>query len=135
MALRPATAKWFELLIARDEFEAALQSLAATGAVELQARSDTTAATLLPKLRAAVDEYRRLAQRYGEYWPPPAVAAAQGAREPEEIPDAALKQLRSWAIDADPVIDRLQKLTHERAELELLEPLLSATDSDLPDLH
>jgi V/A-type H+-transporting ATPase subunit I len=135
MSLRPTTAKWFELLIARDELGEALQSLAATGAVELQAHSDTSAATLLPMLRTALDEYKRLGQRYGEFWPPPAGAPAQRAREPEEIPAAALKQLKSWAIDADPVVDRLQQLAHERAELKLLEPLLSATDGDLPDLH
>ncbi|MFI4896187.1 MAG: hypothetical protein ACHP9W_07685, partial [Steroidobacterales bacterium] len=70
MALRPATARWFELLIARDELGVALQRLAATGEVELQAHSDTSAATLLPVLRAAVDEYKRLAQRYAEFWPP-----------------------------------------------------------------
>ncbi len=135
MALRPATAKWFELLIARDELEWALHSLAATGTVELQARSDTSATALLPMLRTAVDEYKHLAQRYGEFWPPAAVAVPQGAREPEEIPAAARRQLRSWAIDADPVIDRLQMLERERAELELLQPLLSATDTDLPNLH
>jgi V/A-type H+-transporting ATPase subunit I len=135
MALRPAPAKWFELLISRDELGAALQSLAATGAVELQARSDTSAATLMPVLRAAVDEYKRLAQRYGEWWPPPAVAPPQGARAPEDIAAAALKQLRSWAAEADPVIGHLQILEHERSELELLEPLLSATHAELPDLR
>jgi V/A-type H+-transporting ATPase subunit I len=135
MALRPAAAKWFELLIARDELGEALQSLAATEAVELEAHSDTSAATLLPLLRAALDEYKRLGQRYGEFWPPAAGAPVQGAREPEAIPAAALGQLKAWAADADPIIERLQQLTQERAALELLEPLLSAADSDLPDLH
>jgi hypothetical protein len=86
-------------------------------------------------LRAAVDEYRRLAQRYAAWWPPPTIVAAQGARAPEDIAAAALKQLRSWAADADPVIGRLQILEHERAELELLEPLLTAARAELPDLH
>jgi V/A-type H+-transporting ATPase subunit I len=135
MGLRPTPAKWFELLISRDELGVALQSLAATGAVELQAHSDTTAATLLPVLRAAVDEYRRLAERYAAWWPPPTSVAAQGVRAPEDIAAAALKQLHSWAADADPVIGRLQILEHERAELELLGPLLSAARADLPDLH
>ena len=70
MALRPVAAKWFELLIARNELGAALQNLSATGAVELQAHSETSATTLLPGLRAAVDEYKRLTQRYREFWPP-----------------------------------------------------------------
>jgi V/A-type H+-transporting ATPase subunit I len=135
MALRPATARWFELLIARDELTAALQCLAATGAVELQAHSDTSAAALLPALRVAVDEFKRLAQRYGEYWPQAFNATVQGAREPEEIPTAALTQLRAWAAGADPLIERLQKLAHERSELQLLERLLATPHSALPDLH
>jgi V/A-type H+-transporting ATPase subunit I len=135
MALRPASAKWFELLIARDELGEALRRLAATGAVELQAHSDTSAMGLLPALRAAVDEYKRLAQRYREFWPPAAGVGAQRSREPEEIPAAALRQLRSWAADADPVIGRLQALAHERAALTALIPLLSATNGDLPNLR
>ena len=134
MALRPAMAKWFELLIARDELTAALECLADTGAVELQTHSDTSAAVLLPALRAALDEYKRLARRYGEYWPQPARELAQRAREPEEIAAAALRQLRSWAADADPLIDRLQKLAHERTELQLLQRMLSQPGGELPDL-
>ena len=135
MALRPTTAKWFELILARDELAVALQCLAATCEVELQAHSDMSAATLLPALRAAVDEYKRLAQRYAQFWPQASSAADQRARAPEEIPTAALKQLRSWAADADPIIDRLQKLARERAELQLAQALLSEQGSGLPDLH
>lgn len=135
MALRPEAAKWFELMLARDELAVALQCLAVSGEVELQAHSDPSAATLLPALRASVDEYKRLAQRYAQFWPPPSRGATQRAREPEQIPAAALKQLRSWAADADSIIDRLQKLTRERAELQLLEELLSESGSELPDLH
>ncbi len=134
MALRPVAAKWFELLIARNELGAALQNLSATGAVELQAHSDASAATLLPVLRAAVDEYKRLTQQYLEFWPAAEGATSQDAREPEDIPAAALKQLRSWALEADPVIDSLQRLAQESTELERLQPLLLATDSVLPDL-
>jgi len=135
MALRPVTARWFELLIARNELNAALQILAATGAVELQAHSNASAAPLLPVLRTAVDEYKRLAQRYREFWPPADGVAAQCTREPEEIPAAALRQLRAWAAEADPVIDRLQMLAQERAELERLQPLLAVTAGVLPNLH
>jgi len=133
MALRPAMAKWFEVLIPRDELTSALQCLADTGEVELQAHSDTSAAALLPALRAAVDEYKRLSRRYGEYWPQASRALAQGAREPEEIASVALRQLRSWALEVDPLIDRLQNLAHERSALQLLERLLSQPGGELPD--
>ncbi len=43
--------------------------------------------------------------------------------------------MRSWEIDADPLIDRLQKSARERSELELLERLLSQSHGELPDLR
>ena len=135
MALRPAMAKWFEVLIAREELTSALQCLAGTGTVELQAHGDGATTALLPSLRAAVDEYGRLARRYGEYWPQAAYSRAQRARAPEEIPSTALAQLRAWAADADPLIDRLQKMALERTALQLLEQLLSRSGRVLPDLQ
>src|SRR5208283_3785003 len=100
MALRPAMAKWFELLVAREELAAALQCLAGTREVELQAHSDTSSAALLPALRVA-------------------------------IAAAALQRVRSWSADADPLIDRLQRLARERSDLQLLERLLSQDGVEL----
>ncbi|MGO9424344.1 MAG: hypothetical protein ACLP6Z_03085 [Steroidobacteraceae bacterium] len=134
MALRPAMAKWFELLVAREELASALQCLADTREVELQAHSDTSSAALLPALRVAVDEYRRLAHRYALYWPS-SRTHAERALEPEAIAAAALQRVRSWSAVADPLIDRLQTLARERSDLQLLERLLSQAGVELPDLH
>src|SRR5208283_492359 len=134
MALRPAMAKWFELLVAREELASTLQCLAETREVELQAHSDTSSAALLPALRVAVDEYRRLAHRYAFYWPS-SRTHAERALEPEAIAAAALKRVRSWSAVADPLIDRLQTLARERSDLQLLERLLSQAGVELPDLH
>ncbi len=135
MPLRPAMAKWFELLVARDELAGALQCLADTGAVELQAHSDISATALLPALRSAVDEYKRSRRSHAEYWPPASPSPAERQCEAQDIAAAALQRLRSWARAADPLIDRLQGLTHERSELQLLERLLSRSDAALPDLR
>ena len=135
MSLRPATARWFELLSARNELGAALECLAGTGAVELQAHSDASAAALLPVLRAALDEYKRLRRHYGPYWPEGRREPSQAGREPEFMASASLQRLRSWAIEADPLIDRLQKLARERSDLELLEGLLAQPQGELPDLR
>lgn len=135
MSLRPATARWFELLSARNGLGAALECLAGTGAVELQAHSDASAAALLPVLRAALDEYKRLRRHYGPYWPEGRREPSQAGREPEFMASASLQRLRSWAIEADPLIDRLQKLARERSDLELLEGLLAQPQGELPDLR
>ena len=111
MVLRARAARWFELLTAREELAGVLRCLAATGAVELESHTDVSAAHVLPQLRAALDEYRRLAQRYAQYWPAPVDANARPKqhRAPEQLADAALRQLRAWAATAEPLVERLRQ--------------------------
>lgn len=132
MALRPATARWFQLMITRGELANALLCLAATGEVELQAHGKITPATLLPTLQAAVTEFRNMAEHYAQYWNKPSAVQARGEREAEDISAFALQQLRSWAVAANPIIERLQKLALERQDLDLLERLLVGTGNELP---
>lgn len=130
--LRPANATWFELLTPREQLELALRCLAATHRVELQAHGEESAAHLVPQLRAAVDEYHGLAQRYQPYWPT-AVARPVGERALETIPKQALERLLAWVAGADALTARLQQLALERSHLELVEELLR-TAAWLPDL-
>jgi len=132
--LRPASAVWFELLTTREELASTLRCLAATGQVELQSHTDVSATHLLPTLRAALDDYKRLAQRYAQYWPHAASTPADRVRQPEEIANGALTRLRAWTLSADPLITRMQQLAYEQAQLELLSGLLSEPDVKLPDL-
>jgi V/A-type H+/Na+-transporting ATPase subunit I len=138
MSLRPALARWFELLVVRQELSGVLRTLAATGQVELQGgissfRDPLATAALLPALRAAVDEYRRLGEHYAPFWPAP-VVPKQSARNLEDIPRSALDRVRAWASQADPLIARLQHLANECSELERLRGLLSAPSETLPNL-
>ena len=135
MPLRPATAAWFELLIARDELPQALHSLAESAQVELQCRSDVTATHLLPALRSVLDEYRRLAQRYSHYWPAPAPSSRRQQGAPEAIAAKALQHLREWVKQADKPIGRLQKIEHELLQLGLLRQILADEQLELPDLR
>ena len=136
MALRAGAARWFELLTARDELPAVLRCLAATGLVELESHTDVSGAHVLPQLRAALDEYRQLAQRFAQYWPEPAAAGAgpERHRAPEQLAAAALRQLRAWAAAAGGSVERLRQLAFERAELAPLEQLLTHPQIELPDL-
>ena len=69
MILRPATASWFELLTSREELGAALDCLAATGSVQLQAYSRSESKLALPDLRVTLADFETLARRYAHYWP------------------------------------------------------------------
>jgi V/A-type H+/Na+-transporting ATPase subunit I len=137
MALRAAGARWFELLTAREGLPAVLRCLAGTGVVELQSHTDTSATHLLPQLRAALDEYRQLAQRYGPYWPAPndaGVVVQERHQAPEQLAAGALAQLRAWSVAAGPLVEQLRQLAYERSELEPLDRLLSREELPLPDL-
>jgi V/A-type H+-transporting ATPase subunit I len=133
MPLRPANARWFELLIAREQLEITLRALANTGQVELQAHGGAVSAHLLPQLRTAVDEYHHLAQTYRIYWPAPARPPSSPERALEEVPRNALARLHAWAAAAASLVARLQQQASQQAELEEVESLLRA-DTTLPDL-
>ena len=67
MSLRPASARWFELLTARDSLTITVEALARTGSVELETHSETHARINLPDLQERMAEYNRLARRYHTY--------------------------------------------------------------------
>jgi V/A-type H+/Na+-transporting ATPase subunit I len=132
LLLRPIKAVWFEMLISRNDLASALGCLASGGDVELESQSHGSVAELMPRLRSALDEHGRLAQRYASYWPNQSVSLADPHTEPEAIAAAALEHLHAWATAAHPLITELQKLQHERTELAHLERLLSQSCASLP---
>ncbi len=135
LLLRPANAVWFEMLIARGDSASALGCLASGVDVELESQSQGSVAKLLPRLRAALEEYGHLAQRYASYWPNPSASAVRAGEEPEAILAAALGNLREWAAAVDPFIAELQRLEHERVELAYLERLLAQSTAPTPPLN
>ncbi len=70
MSLRPASARWFELLTARESLTMSVETLARTGSVELETHSETRTRVSLSDLQEGLAEYNRLARRYHPYWPP-----------------------------------------------------------------
>lgn len=135
MLLRTASATWFELLTTREDLPRALEALAASGQVELQASRDTSESQLLPLLRSAVDEFRRLSQRYAAFWPEPARTSPQRRTGIEEATREALENLRAWSASAAPQIASLQKLTNERNELQSLRGFVTTHEGPLPNLR
>ncbi len=130
MTLKPATARWFELLTDRDSLGVSLSVLAATGKVELETHSSPERRVALPDYAATLAEFGELARRYGPYWPEPKIDPA--FPPPESIAGAedALAELRTWAVMAEPVLTALQRATTERSSLlELSELIDSSVDA------
>jgi len=134
MILRPATASWFELLTSREELGAALDCLAATGSVQLQAHSQSESKLALPNLRVTLAEFETLARRYAHYWPAASAPPPGPERDLLEAPRVALERLRAWAIDADPLIAELESIALLREDTAMLATLLDQAGTALPRL-
>jgi V/A-type H+-transporting ATPase subunit I len=124
MSLRPASARWFELLTARDSLTISVEALARTGSVELETHSETHARINLPDLQERMAEYNRLARRYHTYWPACELHPASAPGMPDRMLGRALARLERWADAAEPLVQHLESMRAERAELLLLEEML-----------
>jgi V/A-type H+-transporting ATPase subunit I len=130
--IRPRPARWFELLVARDDTTRALEALAATGAVELEARTAALPPSLT-ELRPLMQQYNELAQRYRAYWPREGLRASSFPEPPLAALKRCIEALRVWAVEAEPLIRRCQQGQAERAELERWRQVLGSLRDGLLD--
>jgi V/A-type H+/Na+-transporting ATPase subunit I len=131
--LRPRPARWFEILAARDDATAALEALAGTGAIELEARPSAVLPAALADLRSQLSEFAELSQRFHAYWPHARTRASPFPEAPGATLKRSLGHLREWATDAEPVISQLQRGETERAELLLWRRVLLAVGDSVID--
>lgn len=133
MTMRSVPARWFEILTARDDLSMAVEALAHTGNIELETRSETTRQAAMPELRDRMEEYNHLARRYLSFWPQQDWQTPTTPGKPKDKLDHALEHLYAWQRLADPVIERIEALQSEQAELNLLESFLEHIDSETLD--
>ncbi|GAB4467874.1 MAG: hypothetical protein OHK0044_08900 [Burkholderiaceae bacterium] len=121
--IRPEPARWFEIVVAREDAFIALEALAAAGCVEIESHGapDAQSAAAIGEL---LKDFNALAQRYRPYWPPPATRLAAERRAPADAIAAALSTLRAWAAAAEEPIAALQRCEARLAELALAEAAL-----------
>ena len=69
MGLRPASARWFEIVVPREDTHDAVEALARGGRVQFEWLG-TRAETSEPQhLQEPIARYRTLARDYGRFWP------------------------------------------------------------------
>ena len=124
--IRPKPARWFELLVARDDATLALEALAGTGAVELEARPTAVLPAALADIRPLLRQFVELSLRYHAYWPGDHCQASAFPEPPVATLERSLTRIRAWAVDAEPVIQQLQRGESERAELARWRHVLDA---------
>lgn len=115
--IRPRPARWFELLVARDDATVALAALAATGAVELEMRSGAELPADFDALRPLLQQFGELSLRYSAYWPADGLQASAFPEPPQATLERCLIHVRAWAQAAEPLIRRWQQGEAARAEL------------------
>ena len=123
-AFRPQPARWFEIVLARDDAAAALAALAATGAVELETRNACTLPEALADIAPLLAEYRAQAARYQAYWPGAGWQPSPFPEAPVQALTRSLAVLRTWAAEAEPLIVRLQRCEAGQQEALLWQRLL-----------
>jgi V/A-type H+-transporting ATPase subunit I len=132
--LRPAPARWFELLTSREELGAALEALARTRSVQLQAHSQAGSRLPLAELRAVLGQYETLARRFAPWWPPAERRTVDVEHPVTDAPHAAIAALNAWAGTAEPVVAELEAIAVEREQLDALARLCRAASDALPRL-
>lgn len=119
MSLRPRKARWFQLVTTRKDVAEIMECLALTGAVELEASNEPVDHLLIGSIDEGLNDYRALAERYRLFWPPAAERAPHLAEPIGEALRKALADLKAWANDADPLIEKIERLARQIRDLEL----------------
>ncbi|HSM21378.1 MAG TPA: hypothetical protein VK876_04115 [Rubrivivax sp.] len=132
--IRPQPARWFELLVARDDTTLALAALAATGAVELEARSGASPPESFADLRPLLQQFGELALRYRPFWPHDGLRPSPFPEPPQVSLQRGLEDIRAWASQAEPLIRRWQQAEAERGELARWRALVAQLDEGVVDL-
>lgn len=135
MSLRPVPAKWFELMTMHEELARVMECLSRTGAVELEARSRPTSRLLFPGLDEELKSHREFVRHYEHYLPAPVSAPSHPAEELSETLKAARARLSAWAMQADPIITALEKLSQDAADITQLRAALQSVEDDFPDIQ
>lgn len=126
MTLRTVPARWFEVLTLPELIPEVVETLARTGSVELETPGVGAPAMALPDLRERLEEYRRLAERYADYWPAPEPRSERATTSVAASLDGALASLRTWAEAADPRVQDIETIRRDHEDLELIQGFLSA---------
>ena len=132
--IRPHPARWFELLVARDDTALVLAALAATGAVELEARSGAVAHESFADLRPLLQQFGELSLRYRDVWPDDSLRASSSHEPPQVSLERSLQRIRAWAIEAEPLIRRWQQAEAGRAELARWRAVVANLSDGVVDL-
>ena len=130
MSLRPVAARWFEVIVPVGQCPQALEALARTGAVQVETREGRGESLRLDALRARLQDFHALDQRFGGYWPAPVYRRGlEAADSLEETLARAMGEVEKWVADAQRDVNALQAQSDALAEVVFWRKALSAAQT------
>ena len=128
--IRPREARWFELYVPRNETIYAIESLAATGEVQLELSTYLASPLDVDEIRRALHELDDYCKTHHIALPRYEMAPSQLLSSPEKTADQALFYVRHWGERLFTLQEEMRKLQMEWEELRLLEKCLKALPGD-----
>jgi V/A-type H+-transporting ATPase subunit I len=123
--LRPVPARWFELLVLREDLSAAMDVLARSSRIELESHGKPSAPLLMPEYLELLEEFDVLERRYGRFWPAARAHDPDEHVEPNVMLQSGMRRVRAWVRNARGLVDELEELAHQQAQLILLQSMIS----------
>ncbi|MEA3275507.1 MAG: V-type ATPase 116kDa subunit family protein [Pseudomonadota bacterium] len=126
MDLRPAPARWFEIVVPTEDAHDTMEVLARRGRVQFEWKGEHSVAAQLEPLREPIAGYRTFARQFERFWPEPVFEARCCTLPVEIAAQAAIRQIERWREAAGPLLERLNRLQRQQQELDLWRPLLAS---------
>lgn len=128
--VRPREASWFELYVPRNQTVYAIESLAATGEVQLEPGARQASHLHLENIRQSLSELDDFCKIHQIALPVYQVAPSKLISSPEETAEQALYYVRHWGERLVSLQEEMHRLQQEKENLRLLQKLLKALHED-----
>jgi V/A-type H+-transporting ATPase subunit I len=126
MGLRPSSARWFEIVVPREDTHDTVEALARRGGVQFEWLGPRGATSEPERLRAPVARYRALAQDFARFWPAPVFERRCCTMPVEMSAKVALHRLIHWRDAAMGLLRDLEGVEREREAVGQWRPMLRA---------
>lgn len=124
MSLRPQPARWFDLVVAREDCDVALEVLARQAQVELTRSRGGSPPEPLAALGGPIRRYRELSRQYSPLWPVPVQEPLAPRQPAEDAARAALDRIERWRAGVQARIAEVRRLEAELERLRAWEQIL-----------
>ncbi|MEJ2329227.1 MAG: V-type ATPase 116kDa subunit family protein [Gammaproteobacteria bacterium] len=136
MALHPRQVSWFEAEIPRNQTVFALESLAASGSVELEEKGYQTSPCIdIEVIREQLRKVDAFCASHADELPPPEASPEKRLLDPEELALSIVSTLQQWATVLVQTRRRIRQLELEIDDLSLLDECLFAMGEDAKQLE